>query len=311
MYNKIIITGANGFLGTSLTKYLSAKTKEIVLLARHNVPITQKNIRWVPWDGENLDKWTSELEGADALINLAGHSVDCRYTEKNKKAIYDSRLLSTNILGKALKQCLKPPLVWINASSATIYKASFDKLMTEDNGDIGSDFSMDVCKKWEEAFNQHAAPRVRKVVIRTSIVLGRNGGALLPLRNLVKAGLGGKQGAGQQYFSWIHIRDFCRIVDWMITNNATSGIYNLASPNPVTNNMFMNALCKAMHVPMGINLPVWMLTIGAIFIRTQTELVLKSRKVYPKRLLDEGFIFEFPEVKIALNDLCQPKKTIS
>lgn len=311
MYNKIIITGGNGFLGTSLAKHFSGTTKEIVLLARREGSFNQTNVRWVKWDGKNLGTWTSELEGANVLINLAGRSVDCRYTEKNKKEIYDSRLLSTNILGVALKQCTHPPSVWINASSATIYCASYDKLMTEQNGEIGSDFSMDVCKQWENAFKQHEITGVRKTILRTSIALGRDGGALIPLKNLVKAGVGGKQGAGNQFFSWIHIRDFCRIVDWMIENKNASGEYNVAAPNPVTNKVFMNTLRSAMRIPFGMNLPVWLLTLGAIFIRTQTELILKSRKVYPKRLLDEGFIFEFPEIKIALDNLCHPKKTIS
>jgi len=311
MINKIIITGANGFLGTSLSDYFQSAATEIVLLARKPLREKHKNIKWVRWDGETLDRWTATLEGADVLINLAGKSVDCRYTEENKKLIYSSRLRSTNILGEALKQCAKPPALWINASSATIYCASYDKLMTERDGETGSDFSMDVCKQWETEFSKHEIPGVRKIVLRTSIVMGAGGGALQPLQNLVRAGLGRRLGSGDQFFSWIHIRDFCKTIDWMINNKKASGIYNITAPNPLINSKFMEALRTAMHMPLAIAVPERLLRLGAIFIGTEPELVLKSRKVYPKRLLDEGFVFEFPDVRTAVEDLCRTKKTIT
>jgi uncharacterized protein (TIGR01777 family) len=302
MISKIVIAGANGFLGTSLAQYFRSKAATIVMIARR-AGKPDKNIRWVTWNGETIGDWATELDGAEVLINLAGKNVNCRYTAKNKKEIYDSRLRSTAVLGQAIARCANAPKVWINASSATIYEASFDKLMTEENGVIGHDFSMDVCKQWEAAFNQVALPKTRKILLRTSIVLGEKSAALPALTNLARFGLGGKQGDGKQFVSWIHIRDFCRAVEWLVDVHTASGAYNITAPHPITNDEFMRTLREVMHISFGLNAPRWMLGIGSWIIRTETELVLKSRKVYPKRLLDEGFLFEFPKVNNALQEL--------
>jgi uncharacterized protein len=311
MSSKIVIAGGNGFLGSALAQYFNGKGIKIILLARKPVQTRQhSNVKWVYWDGEKLNTWSKELEGADVLINLAGKNVSCRYTPENKRLIYDSRLKSTHILGEAIKQCIRPPSLWINASSATIYRASYDKLMSEKDGETGDDFSMDVCKKWEAEFNRQHVPGVRKIIIRTSIVLGNGGGAMPPLRNLVRFGLGGKQGKGNQYCSWIHIGDFCRVIKWMIENQDFAGVYNVTAPLPLPNVEFMKTLRQAMKMPVGLIAPEWLLRIGAIFIRTEPELILKSRKVYPKRLLDEGFVFEFSDIKAAMENLCQKRKTI-
>jgi uncharacterized protein len=310
MIGKIVIAGGNGFLGASLEQYFHGKAKEVILLARNPVETSHNNTRWVRWDGQSPGQWTKELEKADILINLAGKNVNCRYTEENRKLIYESRLKSTHILGEALRQCKQPPSLWINASSATIYRASYDRLMTERNGETGDDFSMDVCKKWEAAFNAQHIDGVRKIITRTSIVLGREGGALPRLINLVRAGLGGKQGKGNQYCSWIHISDFCRVIEWMVENKEASGVYNVTAPLPLPNAEFMKTLRQAMKMPVGLIAPEWLLKIGAMLIGTEPELILKSRKVYPKRLLDEGFVFEFSDIKAAMKALCQKKKTI-
>jgi uncharacterized protein (TIGR01777 family) len=306
MFKKIVITGGNGFLGSSLTKYFNRVSEKIVIISRSPVP-TSSVIEWKQWDGENPGEWTKSWEGADAVINLAGRSVDCRYTEKNKKDIYDSRLKSTKVIGEAIRNCKTPPKVWLNSSSATIYNGSYTKLMTESTGDIGDDFSMDVCKQWEATFNAFNDLTTRQVTMRTSIVLGWDGGALPTLQTLVKYGLGGKQGDGKQFCSWIHIRDFCRAVEWLIENDSAAGVYNVVAPTPVPNKEFMKTLRTQLHVPFGLNSPTWLLSIGAFFIRTQPELVLKSRKVYPKRLLDEGFIFRFDNLSDALGDLAMKK----
>ena len=302
--NKIVIAGGSGFLGRALTDYFVKQNKEVVILSRKPGVSQQQHVREVYWDGKTLRGWNHELEGAEALINMSGKSVDCRYTEENKKLIYESRLTSTRVLGTAIRQCKVPPKVWLNSSSATIYRASYDKLMDERTGETGQDFSMDVCKQWEAAFNESITPRTRKVILRTAIVLDPKGGALAPLLKLVKAGLGGKMGDGKQYFSWIHIQDFCKVIDWLINRPAT-GVYNVCSPQPLCNTDFMKLLRHSLNVPFGLPLPVSLLKFGAQLIRTETELVLKSRKVYPQRLLDEEFVFEFPDLKAAIENLCQ------
>jgi uncharacterized protein (TIGR01777 family) len=309
MINKIVIAGGNGFLGSALTSYFKEKANQVILLARNKVEVSGK-VSWMAWDGSTIGEWATALENADVVINLAGKNVNCRYTDKNKKLIYDSRLNSTSILGEAIKLCKQPPAVWINSSSATIYRDSYDKFMTEANGEIGDDFSMDVCNKWEAAFNEMKIPGVRKIILRTSIVLGHGGGAMPALKTLVRLGLGGKQGSGKQYVSWIHQKDFCSAVEHVLNSRHAEGIYNVTAPNPLPNNYFMKALRTAMNIPAGIFAPQLILALGAIFIRTETELILKSRKVFPKRLLDEGFVFEFNEAKDALEDLCRKEARI-
>lgn len=304
MYKKIVIAGGNGFLGQGLARYFKEKSNEIIIISRTQAA-TDQNIKWAPWDGLQFGPWATHLEDADVLINLAGKSVDCRYTKKNKQKILDSRLLSTRVLGEAVKNCKHPPKVWINASSATIYNASFDKLMTESAGTIGSDFSMTVCKRWEEVFNSFAGIPTRQILIRTSIVLGRSGGALPVLAKLVKLGMGGHQGNGKQFVSWIHISDFCRAIDWLVKNRNATGVYNVSAPAPLMNKEFMMALRTSLKKSWGLPAPKWLLEIGAFIIRTQTELVLKSRKVYPERLLTEGFRFQYGTLKAAMVDLAE------
>jgi hypothetical protein len=304
----VVIAGGSGFLGKALTEYFSKLKKDVIVLTRE--PSRNRRAKEVYWDGESVGPWCDVLEDADVLINLSGKSVDCRYTEENKERIYASRLNSTRILGHALRQCHRPPAVWLNASSATIYRGSYTKFMDERTGEVGHDFSMDVCKQWEAAFESCHTPDTKKITLRIAIVLSDDGGALAPLQNLVRIGAGGQMADGRQFFSWIHVRDLCRVVDWLIEKRA-AGIYNLCSPQPVTNRAFMKTLREAMGMPVGVPLPKLLLKIGAAVIGTETELILKSRKVYPQRLLDEGFVFEFPDLKTALGDLCRRKETTS
>jgi uncharacterized protein (TIGR01777 family) len=300
---KIVIAGGSGFLGKALTGYFTNKNIEVIILSRKPQK-SSRLVKEVYWDGRTLQDWRHELEGTEALINLSGKSVDCRYTEANKQQIYASRLASTRVLGEAVRQCIHPPKAWLNSSSATIYKGSYDKFMDEQHGEIGHDFSMDVCRKWEAVFNECITPQTRQVALRTSIVLDVTGGALVPLIKLVKAGLGGAMGSGKQFFSWIHVHDFCSVIEWLIQKPVT-GVYNVCSPQPVCNSDFMKSLRHSLHVRIALSLPTPLLECGAALIRTETELVLKSRKVYPQRLLDEEFVFEFPDLKTALEDLCQ------
>lgn len=297
----IFIAAANGFIGQSLVNYLKDRYRIVALVRKSQTPVP--NVHYCIWDGRTAGEWTSELEGALAVINLAGKSVNCRYTEKNKRAIYRSRLESTTVLGQAIASCENPPKVWLNAASATIYEHSLQRANTETNGCIGKGFSVDVCRKWESCFNSFDLPETRQIILRTSIVLGKNGGVIVPFKRLIYCGMGGKMGSGQQQFSWIHERDLCRAIEWLILNKTSSGIYNLTAPNPVTNTDFMQQLRKQLHIPVGLPQPEWLLKTGALLIGTETELVLKSRFVLPERLLNEGFEFSFTTIDHCLDDL--------
>ncbi|HEX8060091.1 MAG TPA: TIGR01777 family oxidoreductase [Cyclobacteriaceae bacterium] len=297
---KIVIAGGSGFIGKLLADHLSRKW-EVVVLSRTPKP-TRGNIRTIGWNGRDPGDWINEIEGAYSLINLTGKNVNCRYTPQNKKEILDSRLLSTKVLGEAVKTLKSPPAVWIQMSSATIYRHAIDKPMDETFGEIGSDFSMNVCCDWERTFNELPLNGIRRVIMRTSIVMGKDGGALPPLRRLVRFGLGGCQGNGRQMVSWIHQQDIVGVVDWMLNGDA-SGVYNVTSPQPIENKKLMRHLRKAYGVFFGLPSPKWLLTFGATLIGTETELVLKSRWVIPKRLLQEGYRFRFPSVEGAIKDL--------
>ncbi|MBX2844247.1 MAG: TIGR01777 family oxidoreductase [Flammeovirgaceae bacterium] len=301
-FNKIIIPGGSGFLGQVLIKYFLGKGMEVVVLSR-KPGMVNGNLKYVFWDGENLGDWAKELEGAKAVVNLAGRSVDCRYNEKNKKAIYDSRLNSTAVLGKVIANCKKPPEVWINAASATIYRHAEDRPMDEETGEIGTGFSVDVCKKWEALFNEIEVPGTRKVLMRLAMVFGKAGGVMVPFKNLVKFGLGGQQGKGTQYMSWLHENDFAEIISWMIQNESAIGIYNCSSPNPIPNKEFMNAFRLAFDQKIGVPATEWMVKFGVFLMRTEAELILKSRRVVPTRLLKDGYKFQFTKIKEALADL--------
>ncbi len=295
---KIIIAGGSGFLGNALEKFFTEQQNEVIVLTRN--PRKKNDIFW---DASTLGEWTKQLNYADVLINMTGKSVDCRYNEKNKAEILNSRIKSTQILQKAIEKCPNPPKTWLNASSATIYIHAETRLNDEENGIIGDDFSMNICKAWEAAFFEKETPNVRKVALRTSIVLGRNGGAFPKIKTITKLGLGGNQGKGEQFMSWIHERDFCRAVEHIIENKNLSGSINITAPNPVKNSDFMQTLRQQMKIPFGIDAPVFLLEFAAIFIKTETELLLKSRNVYPKRLIESGFCFDFPTVDNAFRDL--------
>lgn len=294
----IIIAGGTGFLGQILETYFTKKHYTVKILTRK-----PKQDNHIFWDAKQLGAWTNALENTEALINLTGKSVDCRYTENNKKQIYNSRIDSTNILGVAINTCKNPPKVWFNSSTATIYKHSLNKQMTEEHGDIGNDFSMNIAKSWEKAFYDIKNKKTRKIVLRTSIVMGKNGGALIPLKQLTKMGLGGKQASGEQKVSWIHELDFARAIDFLMHAKTLDGSFNLSVPTPTNNNTLMKTLRILLKMPFGISHPIWLLKLGAKLIGTEIELVLKSRNVIPKRLLDSGFKFSFTKIQMALDDL--------
>jgi uncharacterized protein len=299
--DKLILAGGTGFLGQAIIEKFSNSVKEIIVFTR-GASHQEKNIRYINWDGKTMGTWSKEIDGSDVLINLTGKSVDCRYNEKNKSEIISSRVNATNILGKAISDSMDPPKVWLNSASATIYRDSEDIDMDE-NGETGTGFSVDVCKKWEAAFNEAKTPQTRKIALRISMVLGKSGGVLPVMKKLVNAGLGGKMGSGKQFVSWIHEEDFLKAILWLIENEKAAGAYNLAAPQPVTNSDFMQLIRKSLGKKFGIPAAKWMLEIGAVFLRTETELILKSRKVVPKRLVDEGFVFSYSNMEKALKDL--------
>ena len=299
--NKLIIAAGTGFLGQVLVHKFKDKFDEIVILTRGKSK-TIDGIKYINWNAKSFSGWENELENATVLINLAGKSVDCRYTKENKKEILWSRIQSTRILNKAVLNCANPPKQWLNSSTSTIYRFSLDKQMDEVDGEIGNDFSINVALSWEKAFFKIETPNTLKTALRTSIVLGKNGGAFIPLKTLAKTGFGGKQGKGNQFVSWIHEEDFANAIEFVIQKEMT-GIVNVVSPEPVRNADFMQKLRKAVGFPFGIPLNTFLLEIGSFIIRTQPELVLKSRNVIPKRLLDNDFKFKFGDIDEAFEDL--------
>jgi len=301
-YKKIVLAGGNGYLGKVLANYYKEKANEIVILSRHEKQ-TEENIRTVVWDGKTWGKWAAELVNADMLINLCGKNVNCRYTEKNKKEIFASRLLPTELLGRTIHDLVEPPKLWINLSSATIYRHAEDRPQDEETGEIGNGFSVDVCNAWEAALNKYGTPKTRKIALRMGIVLGRSDSVFPRLLNLVKLGMGGKQGNGKQYVSWVHERDAARSTEWLADHPELQGIFNCTAPYPVTNAGLMKAIRNINGNLFGLPAPKWLLETGAVFIGTETELILKSRWVLPKRLIDSGFKFECGKVQDAVSEI--------
>lgn len=299
---KLILAGGSGFLGQALIRYFENEFDEIIVLSRSENKTVGK-IRYLIWDASSFGSWCKELEEATAIINLCGKSVDCRYTEKNKAIIFSSRLDSTKVIGEAILNCKTPPQLWINGASATIYRHSINTPMTEATGDIGNGFSVEVCKAWEKIFNSFKLTNTRKVNLRISMVLGKTGGVFPALLNGVKKGLGGTMGHGTQQVSWIHVDDFCSIVEWIIKNDTAKGVYNVVALQPVQNKVLMQFLRKKTNTRFGLPAPKWMLEIGAFFMRTETELILKSRYVVPERLLHEGFTFKYSTIEDCLESL--------
>lgn len=288
---KVVLAGGTGFVGQAFAqrfKELGAEVKVISRQAPH-----------IPWEDQSAI--VQALEGADLLINLAGRSVNCRYTPENRRLILESRTETTRQLGECILACQRPPALWINSSTATIYRHAEDRPMTEESGEVGSGFSVDVAKAWEEAFFAFDLPTTRRVALRIAIVLD-DGGVMGPLRNLVRFGLGGAQGSGRQQFSWIHMEDLFRIVRFLQEHPELDGVFNASAPHPVTNRELMAGLRRAMGVPIGLPAPSWLLELGARLIRTETELVLKSRWVLPERLQRAGFTFRFDTLGKALQE---------
>ncbi len=309
---KIVIPGGTGQVGTLLARAFSTDGHEVVVLSRSP---GKSPWRVVQWDAETVGDWATEIDGADAVINLAGRSVNCRYNAENRRLIKESRINSTRAVGQAIAQAATPPRVWLQASTATIYAHRYDAPNDEATGILGGSeegapdswrFSIEVAKSWEQTAKEVIASQTRKVLLRSAMIMSPDrGGVFDALRGLVRWGLGGASGDGRQYISWIHDQDFIRAIYWLIDHAELEGPVNLASPNPVPNAEFMRILRCAWGIGYGLRATRWMLEAGALFMRTETELILKSRRVVPDRLLKSGFVFQFPKWSEAASDLCR------
>lgn len=308
---RIVIPGGSGQVGHILARAYHSRGDDVVVLSRQPAVTPW---RTVLWNATSLGPWVTELNKADVVINLAGRSVNCRYTAKNRSAIMNSRVASTRLVAEAIASCAVAPRVWLQASTATLYSHRYDAPNDEATGIIGGNepgvpdtwrFSTDVVKAWEQAVDQIALPATRVVKLRSSIILSPDaGGIFATLLGLVRAGLGGQSGNGRQFVSWIHDVDFARAIDWIIEREHLSGAINVAAPNPLPNADFMRGLRQAWGTSIGLPAPEWMLAIGAIAMQTETELILKSRRVVPGILSNDGFQFVFPLWPAAAVDLC-------
>jgi uncharacterized protein (TIGR01777 family) len=316
---KIVIPGGSGQVGTVLARAFQRDGHDVVVLSRGASSDTPW--RTVAWDARGPGAWTAELEGADAVINLAGRSVNCRYGPENRRQILESRVDSTRAVGEAIARCAHPPRVWLQASTATIYAHRLDAPNDEDTGIVGGDepgapdtwrFSTDVARAWEAALAGADAPRTRKVALRSAMVMSPDRGGIFDVMlGLVRRGLGGRAGSGRQYISWIHEADFIRALYWLLEHEEMNGAVNLASPHPLPNAEFMRTLRQAWGTRVGLPSAEWMLEIGARLMRTESELVLKSRRVVPGRLLRAGFTFGFPGWPAAARDLVERRRAAS
>lgn len=298
---RVVIAGGAGFLGQSLIPELLTLTDEIVVLTRGPQRVDGR-VRYVQWDAKTVGPWARELDGASGLVNLVGRSVDCRKTPENKRAILESRVESVRVLARAFSQCTAPPGVWVQAATAHIYGDTEDQVLDE-SSPVGTGFAPEVGTAWERAFAEADLPGCRRVILRISFVLGRNGGALKTLARLARLGLGGTVGSGKQFLSWIHIDDLNQLIIRALTDDSMEGIYVVTSPNPVTNREFMRILRRAVRRPWSPPTPAPLVRLGSWLLRTDPELALLGRRCVPTRLLREGFKFRFPTLDAALNNL--------
>jgi uncharacterized protein (TIGR01777 family) len=308
---RIVMPGGSGQVGALLARAFQAEGHDVVVLSRCPAPAPWRLVRW---DGATLGEWVEELDGADVVINLAGRNVNCRYSQANRDEILRSRVDSVRAVGEAIAAVAKPPRLWLQASTATIYAHRFDAPNDEATGILGGDepdapdtwrFSIDVARAWERALDEALTPQTRKVALRSAMTMSPDrGGVFDTLLGLVRVGLGGTAGNGQQYISWIHERDFVRSLCWIIEREELQGAINVASPHPLPNREFMRTLRQAWGTSIGLPASAWMLELGAVFMRTETELILKSRRVVPGTLLQSGFSFEHPTWPEAAAELC-------
>ena len=312
MNRRIVIPGGSGRVGRVLARYFHGNGDAVTVLSRK-----PRAEAWpvIEWNGRDLGPWAETLDGADVVINLTGRNVDCRYTEANRLEIMDSRVYATQVIGRAIAQAAHPPPLWMNASTATIYRHALDRDMDEVTGELGGSerdapatwrFSIEVAKAWERAFFETSTPGTRKIALRSAITMSPDrGGVLAILLRLVRCGFGGPTGSGRQFVSWVHEQDFIHALEFLMEHGELDGRINIAAPHPLPNREFMEELRRAAGVRVGLPASRWMLEIGAFFLRTETELILKSRRVVARRLMEAGFAFGFPEWRQAVQDLVE------
>ncbi len=299
----ILIVGGSGFLGGSLARHLTSAGVKVVTISRRKVPTSGDRWNHLCWDGRTCGDWASALDGASAVVNLAGRTVDCIKTPDHCDEILRSRIEATRVLGEAVRKVGNPPRVWVQMSTAHAY-GDPPELICDEGSPFGYGLAPTVARAWEEAFANAILPSMRGVVFRTSFVLGRSGGALPRLALLARFGLGGTVGHGRQGMSWIHETDMNRLFERALTDDAMSGPYVATAPKPVSNAVFMRSLRRALGMPIGLPAFSWMVRSGApLLMRTDPELALYGRYCVSTRLRDEGFKFRFPELDLALNDL--------
>jgi uncharacterized protein (TIGR01777 family) len=315
---KIVIPGGSGQVGTILARSFHGSGHDVVILSR-----SPRAAPWrvVPWDGKTLGEWVAEIDGADVVVNLAGRSVNCRYNTKNRAEILNSRVDSTRAVGAAIAASSRPPRVWLQASTATIYSHRYDAPNDERCGTIGGgepnapgwwQFSIDVARAWEAAATEAAVPSTRQVLLRSAMTMSPDrGGIFDTLRSLARLGLGGRVGDGRQFMSWIHHEDFVRALRWLIDHEELAGVVNVAAPGPLPQAEFMRVLRHAMGMPFGLSGTAWMMEIAALVHGTESELILKSRRVVPTRLIESGFDFEFSSWDDAATDLVRRPQVVT
>jgi len=301
MKSRIVLAGGSGFIGQSLSPFLISKNYEVIVLTRaksHH----RGAVRNAHWDGKTLDDWIQFVNGAAAVVNLTGRSINCRHTSENRGEIIDSRVDSVRVLGQAMGQSPQPPKVFVQLAGVGMYGDKGERICDESTA-TGDDFVAEVCQKWEAAFDFIDAPKKRKVLLRLGVVLGPSGGFLEVLGGLTRWFLGGQVGSGRQYISWIHVTDLSRMLLAGVENQELTGTFNATSPNPVTNAEFMRELRRALHRPWSPPVPEFAARIGSCLMGTEASLALVSQRCIPKRFLENGFNFEFPTLRPALTNI--------
>jgi len=301
MKPRVVIAGGTGFLGQALARELVGKGYEVVVLSR-GASRDSNGIRQLHWDGRTVGEWAASLDGTRAIVNLTGRSVNCRHTPEHRREIMDSRVDSVRVLSQAISRSAQPPQVFVQASSLAIYGDPGDRWCDED-APHADGFSEEVCKRWEAEFEKIDSTGLRKAVMRIGIVLDARQGALPVLARLTRLFLGGRVGHGRQYISWIHVADLTRMFVEAIERNDLSGVFNATGPHPVTNAEFMRELRRTLQRPWSPPVPAWATRIGAFIMRTEPSLALTGRRCRPRRFLESGFHFEFPDLRCALADL--------
>jgi uncharacterized protein (TIGR01777 family) len=298
---RVVLAGGSGFLGQSCAKYLAERGYSVVVLTRSPREEPPASVHDIAWDGRTLGIWKYALDGAEAVINFTGKSVNCRYTPKNRRIILSSRLDSVNVIAEAISECTVRPLVSIQAASLAIYGNT--QKFCDETSPHGEGFSVQVCEQWEQAFDAQAHPATRQVLLRIGFALGAGGGALETLARMTKLFLGGTTGRGNQYISWLHLDDLNEMFLWSIERPDLFGTYNATGPNPVTNAEFMAALRRVLHRPWSPPVPDFAVRLGARMMGTEAELALTGRRCIPQRFIDQQFAFKYPELSPALTDI--------